>query len=169
MKFKFLLLPLVFFFSLNLLSAKEPAIKIGEFDGMIADFTGRPSTSLVNTYNAYAPFELPSAIVWEDSLISIQPPTNPLVINIKLAKNLIEGQQDIKQIFEEKGENSFTLELFKNWTISVIGYMCYQLCIPLEIRYYSDYYKEPFSFVIAVEVLDQIYDPMKSINNNQQK
>ena len=150
----------------------DSTIVIGVNDGQgiymgIDDHTGLPSTSIVEIFNQNTPFPYAATDNLPDSLISIQPPASPLVVNIKTNRDVSKQGQNLKEIYDQIGTNTLINEWFTDRYTTILGYMCYQLCIPLEIRFFSDDYSEPFSFLITVEILDQIYNPQKQIINQK--
>lgn len=92
-----------------------------------------------------------------------------MVVNLKLNKELTKQQQNLKEKFGEEGANTFYTNLFRDTFICTIGYMCYQMCIPLEIRAISEEKPDGYTFLISVEMLNQIYDPQLIINNSKSK
>lgn len=120
---------------------------------------GYVSTSLVDMYNHVAPFPAASTRGYIDSLISIASPQYPLEINIKLNPDLTKEEQDFTKIFNEVGINTVYNQLFQDTFISNLGFLCYQLCIPMKVNMISEYNPEGYPLLISWEMLKIIYEP----------
>lgn len=117
------------------------------------------TTSIVQIYNDLAPISELTTLQYCDSLISIESPKEPLVINIKLNENLSEEEQDFARVMVEEGEGVFLSDLFEDTLISILGYFCYQLNIPMEVRFYSKYNPNGYRVPIGIDILRMNYDP----------
>lgn len=118
------------------------------------------STSLVDIYNHSCPLAVANTDGYIDSLISIGSPSTALVINIKLNPNLTKEEQDFKKLIDEKGSEALYYNIFRIPIFCNIGFLCYQLCIPMEIKLYSEYNPEGFPLKFSWETLREVYDPL---------
>lgn len=122
---------------------------------------GYVSTSLVDMYNHVAPFPAASTRGYIDSLISIASPQYPLEINIKLNPNLSKEEQDFAKLTEEYGLNNFYSNLFQDTFLSSLGFMCYQLGIPMQINAISEYNPDGYPVLIPWDILKKFFEPYK--------